>query len=126
LVSANATLKFPRKATGRRWKAPSHLAPATRKWFARVVRDYQLEEHHVRILTVAGESWDRLQGARTIIDREGLTYLDRFKQPRVRPEVGIERDARIAFCRCLRELALDVSEPDDSRPPSLGSGRRRS
>lgn len=53
----------------------------------------------------------------------GLTYEDRFKQPRVRPEVAIERDGRIAFARLVRELRLDV-DPDDDRIPTLPGGRR--
>src|SRR3954447_1015673 len=46
-----------------------------------------------------------------------MTYLDRFKQPRGRPEIAIERDSRLRFARLLRELALDVSDPDDFRSP---------
>ncbi len=107
------------------WKAPKHLAPLTRKWFLRVVRDYELEEHHVRLLTAAGEAWDEMTRAREITGRDGLTFLDRFGQPKARPEVAIGRDARIAFARLLRDLALDISAPDDVRPPGLSSGRRR-
>lgn len=106
----------------RAWKAPAHLAPATRRWFASVVRTYDCEEHHVRLLTAAAESWDRMTGAREALAREGLTFTDRFGQPRGRPELQVERDSRIAFCRCLRELALDVSAPDDPRAPNI-SGR---
>lgn len=124
---ADAPPRVPRFKPTRvqRWKAPAHLARDTRKWFARVVREYELEEHHVRLLTASGEVWDRLQQARVIIDKNGLTFLDRFGQSRARPEVAIERDSRLAFARLLRELALDVSAPDESRMPGLGAGRRR-
>jgi len=125
-MSEAAALKFPKKPAGPQWKAPAHLADATRRWFTSVVRDYELDEHHVRLLTLACEAWDSAQMARAIVARKGLTFEDRFDQPRVRPEVLIERDARIAYARLLRELALDVSAPgDDSRPPTLGFGRRR-
>jgi hypothetical protein len=92
-----------------------------------VVRDYELEEHHVRLLTAAAESWDRLQAAREKMAQAGIgmTYTDRWGQPKARPEIGIERDSRLAFARLLRELALDVSGPDDSRPPGISAGRRR-
>jgi hypothetical protein len=101
-------------------KPPPHLRPATRDWFASVIADYELEEHHLRLLTLAGEVWDRGQQAREVLDREGLTYLDRFSAPRARPEIAIERDSRIAFARLVRELALDVeTPPEPSRPPAI-------
>jgi phage terminase small subunit len=99
--------------------APAHLGKATQAWFTEVVRTYELESHHVRLLTLAAEAWDRAEQARAVIDKEGLTFLDRFSQPKTRPEVAIERDSRVSFARLLRELNLDVSVPE-SRPPSLG------
>ena len=98
-------------------KAPQHLRPETAAWFEAVCRDYVLEPHHVRLLILAGESWDRCTAAREAIEKHGLTYEDRFEQPRSRPEVGIERDSRIAFARLVRELGLDYEV--DNRPPSL-------
>jgi hypothetical protein len=77
-----------------------------------------LESHHLRLLVLAGEAWDRGQQARAAIAEHGPVYTDRFGQPTVRPEISIERDSRIAFARLLRELALDVSVPD-SRPPGI-------
>jgi len=38
-------------------------------------------------------------------------------QPRPRPEVAIERDARLAFARLLRELDLGAPPPMEPRPP---------
>lgn len=105
-------------------KAPEHLQPATRKWFSEVTLAFELESHHVRLLTLAGEAWDRCEQARRVIDVEGLTFSDGNGAPRVRPEIAIERDSRLAFARLLRELDLDVSTPGESRPPSLRSNRR--
>jgi phage terminase small subunit len=99
--------------------APKHLSPATRRWWQNVVASYELEEHHLRLLTVAGEAWDRKENAREAIVREGLVFLDRFGVPKPRPEVAIQRDSEVTFCRVLRELKLDVGPPD-SRPPGLG------
>ena len=101
-------------------KPPPHLRPTTREWFNSVLAGYELEEHHLRLLTLAGEAWDRGQQAREVLDKEGLTYIDRFGAPRVRPEAAIERDSRIAFARLIREMALDAEpSPDPSRPPAL-------
>lgn len=101
-------------------KTPMHLEAKTRKWWRNVLDDYDLEEHHVKLLTLAAEAWDRCQEARRILDENGLTYTDRFGCPRARPEVAIERDSRIAFARLLRELALDLEPPEEpGRPPRL-------
>ncbi len=104
---------------------PAHLGPSTRAWFAHVVATYALEPHHLRLLALAGEAWDRGQQAREALAQHGLTFLDRFGVPRARPEVAIERDARLAFARLVRELDLDVESPPEARrPPSLRSNRR--
>jgi len=96
-------------------RAPQHLKPATRRWWASVVAEYELEDHHIRLLTLAGESWDRCVEARVAIAEHGLTFVDGRGSPKARPEVGIERDSRIAFARLLRELGLDVQPPAESR-----------
>lgn len=98
---------------------PPHLSEASAKWFADVVAEFALEPHHLKLLALAAESWDRCTAARVAIQEHGMTFTDRFGQPRSRPEIQIERDSRIAFCRTLRELALDVNEPGDNRPPAL-------
>jgi phage terminase small subunit len=102
---------------------PEHLQPDTRRWWRSVVSDWQLDEHHIRLLTLAAEVWDRCEQARQTLAREGLTYTDRFGQPTARPEVGIERDSRIAFARLVRELDLDGEPASESRPPALRSNR---
>ena len=54
----------------------------------------------------------------------GAFFIDRFDQPKPRPEVAIQRDSAIGFARMLRELDLDIAAPTDrSRPPSLLSNR---
>jgi len=108
-------------------KPPAHLRAETRKWFESVLSEYELEDHHLKLLRLACESWDRCQQARTAISKYGLTYQDRFGAPRLRPEIGVERDSRLAFARMLRELALDVEEPGESTsPPKIyGNANRR-
>jgi len=84
-----------------------------------VANDYELEAHHRRLLTLAAEAWDRCQQAREALAEHGITYQDRFEQPKSRPEIAIERDNRTAFARLLRELGLDI-EPPTTRPPRTG------
>jgi hypothetical protein len=94
--------------------------------FAQVVADYELDEHHLRLLTLAGEAWDRGQQARTEIEKFGITYVDRFGAPRKRPEVSIEAESRISFARILREIDLSVEPPSSgTRLPALHSNRRQ-
>ncbi|MDB3963248.1 hypothetical protein N9427_08730 [Paracoccaceae bacterium] len=104
--------------------APSHLSPETARWWQSVMSEYALEPHHIRLLTLAAEAYDSAQQAREILQREGKIFIDRFDQPKPRPEVAIQRDSAIGFARMLRELDLDISGPTDrARPPALASNR---
>ena len=109
-----------RAVSGERVEAPSHLREATQEWFVSVLRDYELEPHHVRLLTLAGEAWDRAQEARETLAVEGSYFTDRFGAPRAHPAVAVERDSRIAFARLLRELDLDAEPAPDVRLPRRG------
>ena len=104
--------------------APRHLKRATKAWFRSVVECFELEPHHVKLLTLAAEAWDRCQQAREVLAKQGLTFQDRFGAPKARPEVAIERDSRLAFARLVRELGLDVADPE-SRPPAITPNAHR-
>jgi phage terminase small subunit len=104
---------------------PRHLRPATREWFRHVCETFELEQHHIRLLTLCCEAWDRATVAREALAKHGLTYTDRFGCPRSRPEVAVVRDAEITFARLVRELDLDTEMPPAAaRPPALRSNRR--
>ena len=105
-------------------KAPKHLRAATRKWFESVLADYELEPHHVRLLQLAAESWDRCQQAREAIKKHGMTFENKYGETKIRPEAVVEKDSRIAFARLVRELNL-TEEPDQPRPPALRYGGKR-
>jgi phage terminase small subunit len=83
------------------------------------MENFEMEQHHTRVLTAAAETWDRAQEAREAIAKHGAFYADRFGAPKAHPAVAVERDAKILFARLVRELRLDI-EPPDSRPPGLG------
>lgn len=106
--------------------APPHFTDTTADWWDSVVRDYDLEGHHLRLLQSAGEAWDRMQQARqALADHGALTFTGANGDLKIHPAVAIERDARIAFARLVRELDLDAGAPAErSRPPSLLSNRR--
>jgi phage terminase small subunit len=109
-----------KRAEVRDSRLPRHLRAATRRWAEGILDGFEFESHHVRLLVLACQAWDQGERARARLARHGVTYLDRFRQPRIRPEVKVEHDARIAFARILRELRLDSTEGPESRPPALG------
>ena len=105
-------------------KAPAHLAASTAEWWHSVHEDYDLEPHHTRLLTLAAEAFDRCGQAREAIAKEGMTLATADGGLKAHPAVAIERDARLAFARLIRELGLDVEAPAERRPPGLRSNRR--
>jgi len=106
-------------------KAPAHLTAETGAWFCHVCGEFDLEQHHVRLLTLAAEAFDRCQQAREIIDKDGPICTTADGGLKAHPCIGIERDSRLAFARLLRELDLDATAPPErARPPGLHSNRR--
>lgn len=103
--------------------APRHLSKPSRMLFRSILEAFELEDHHVAVLTAALEARDRMIGARELVDAEGLAVLDRFGQRRAHPLIAVERDARMSFLRGIRELGLDLADTDAARPPRVG-GRR--
>ena len=105
----------------------AHLTPETQAWWRGIVSDYDLEIHHLRLLESACDAWDRMVTARAEVLRNGIT-VEGPQGLKQHPCVAIERDARIAFSRILRELDLDSPVPAPSPyhpPPALRSNRRR-
>ena len=76
-------------------------------------RDYDLGEHHSRLLTMACEAWDRAVQAREILAKDGIVIGGREAAVRPHPCIAIERDARIAFARLIAQLNLDAEGPVD-------------
>lgn len=106
-------------------KAPPHLRESTQAWWRSVLMNYELEDHHLRLLQLAAEAWDRCQEARELLARDGLIMAGREGGMRPHPAVAIERDSRIGFSRLVRELDLDVeASAAGARPPALKSNRR--
>ncbi len=101
-------------------KAPAYLSKESRKCFASVVDAYDLEPHHIRLLVLACESWDEKEVARAEVAKSGATFTDRYGQPREHPAVGTGRQSRLQFARIVRDMALDVESPAESRPNRIG------
>jgi P27 family predicted phage terminase small subunit len=105
---------------------PPHLSPSSAAWWTSTVEAYVLQPHHLRLLQLACESWDRCQAAREQLDRDGLTIASEKGGIRPHPCIAVERDNKIAFARLLRELDLDTEPPVPERiaPPPLCSNNR--
>jgi P27 family predicted phage terminase small subunit len=102
---------------------PPHLSASSAAWWRATLDRYLLEEHHLRLLQLACEAWDRTQAAREELERTGLTYTFEGSR-RPNPAVMIERDARLAVARLVRELDLDTEPPVSARqPPPIFSNR---
>lgn len=93
-------------------RPPAHLSERSQELWRDVVAVYDFHAHDLERLRLACEALDRCEQARAIIEQEGPIVRDRFGQTRAHPAIAIERDARIAALRGLRELGI---EGDDER-----------
>ncbi len=109
----------PRTATTRPPRPPAHLKAAGRALWTGIQRGYDLgETHQQAILAAACEAADRQVEAREAITRDGA-YVDGGRYGmKAHPALAVERDARLAMIRALRELGLDLVKDTAARPPS--------
>lgn len=85
----------------------------TQAWYDEMAKTWAFESHHLRLLQLACEAWDRATEAQKVIDTEGLVYHDRFGAPHPRPEVKVKENATAQFAAIIKQLGLDL---DESRP----------
>jgi phage terminase small subunit len=104
-------------------RAPQHLSKPSRTFFRHVAAEYDLDQHHLKLLGLLCEALDRGEQARQAIAADGAYLPDRFGQLKAHPGVAVERDARIAVARLTRELDLDGEPAPDPRPHRLGAMR---
>ena len=105
------------KTTDTATRAPRHLSESSRAFWRQISADYELESHHLRLLTLACEALDRVDEARAVIAAEGAFLEGRFGK-KLHPAILLEDRSRLAAARLLRELGLDLEAPAVTRPPS--------
>jgi P27 family predicted phage terminase small subunit len=105
-------------------KPPAHLSAASKRWFRQVLDAFVLEDHHVLLLVQACESIDRAESARRRLAKDGMFSVDRYGGTKPHPAIAVERAARAAFAKHLRELGLDVSTASEARRPPVVHGPR--
>ena len=103
----------------KRLKPPAQLSKDAAAWWASVVGEWDLDPHHLHLLTAAAEQLDVRQQAQEAMARDGAVVLDRFGQPKPHPGAAIQRDAALTFARLVRELGLDIPASEAPRPPRL-------
>ena len=99
-------------------KTPSGLQAPGKKFFKKVLSEYELTEgHDLERLFMACRCLDEIAEAEKVVKTEGRFIEDRFHQKREHPAAKSIRDNKIIFCRIIRELGLDIVTHGDSRPP---------
>jgi phage terminase small subunit len=103
-------------------RAPKHLRPETKAFWLSTLKDYELEPHHIRLLTSACEAWDRAVEAREAITTAGAYFKNRHGELKPHPGLSVERDSRSLFARLIRELSLSTDDPSEgyTRLPRIG------
>jgi P27 family predicted phage terminase small subunit len=86
---------------------PEHLSPSASALWSAVTARHTLPPQHERLLQLACEALDRYQQARETIAEQGLVTENRYGATVAHPAVSIERDARLAFARLLRDMHLN-------------------
>jgi phage terminase small subunit len=98
--------------------APRHLSPEARAHWVQFQNGWQLDDGARLILMAALEAFDRMRDAQRAIKVDGLMT----KAGKLHPATTVERDARLAMLRAIRQLGLDVEPLRDGpgRPPGKG------
>ena len=101
-------------------KPPKTLKKAGRKHWKLILKDYLLEEeHHLKLLELASSCVDQIAEDEKLLQETGPYFVDRFNQPKERPESKRIKDNKVLYCRVMRELNLDIEPPKENRPPAL-------
>ena len=85
------------------------LSQEARKWHDDLKKAYSIhDEAGLILLRQAAESFDRMRAAQRLISENGITYKDRYGQPKLNPACTVERDTRSQMLLCLKQLNLDL------------------
>ena len=99
---------------------PEHLSAEAQGLWNALQSAYDLaDDYGCLLLRTALEAFDRAQGARAAVDREGATVSDARGATRAHPLIAVERDARAAMLTALKALHIDVipTRPAPGRSP---------
>jgi P27 family predicted phage terminase small subunit len=98
-----------KKPRAKRQAAPTGLSKAGRELWSRLVAEFGIvDAGGLAVLEQGLRSWERAEQARRQLDREGLTFRDRWGQARPNPALPVERDARAAFLSAIKQLQIEI------------------
>ncbi len=102
-------MKSKRRATGPR--PPAGLSLAGRTLWTRLQSEYNVcDAAGLAVLEQAMRSFERCEAARRQLDREGITFKDRWGQRRPHPALPVERDSRAAMLQAIKQLGVEIPE----------------
>jgi phage terminase small subunit len=88
---------------------PNHLGAVEKQMWASIIKEHVFDETSgVALLRVTLEAHERARRCREAIDKDGMTFLDKFGQVKIHPLVAAERDARAAFMSGVKALRLET------------------
>jgi phage terminase small subunit len=94
---------------------PPHLSSSSAEWWRTTLESYVLEPHHLKLLQLACEAWDRCQQARQILEDEGLTVQT---EGGIQQHPAISSSATGSLCPLIRELVWIPSRPRRAHCPA--------
>ena len=97
-------------------KPPEHLKPAGAELWAKVQKEYGVNDAGgLALLTTAAECLDRIRAAQVAIEAHGELVLDRYGQMKVSPACQLEKEARNGLLLALKQMNLDLEPLRDMR-----------
>ena len=87
---------------------PARLSQGSKRLWRTILEEQELTAAQILILTCGLEAWDRKEAAREGIEREGMTFMDKWDQPKMNPLCAIERTARAAAVHNFKVLGLQM------------------
>lgn len=98
-------------------RPPDTLKKAGKNFWKKSLMEYILTDaHDLKRLELAAGCLDEIAGAEVILKSDGYFVLNRYGMRVENPAAKSIRDNKIIFCRIVRELGLDLSGTEDSRP----------
>jgi phage terminase small subunit len=98
-------------------KAPKGLASTGKKFWKKVLSEYELPDtHDLERLAMGAKCLDELADAENRIKADGRFTVNRYGATVEHPACKMIRDSRMLFIKIVRELNLDIPVPE-SRPP---------